>query len=507
LRSIFLAALSAICVLCSAPITAQEGPQRGGTLSIGLAQDPPVVDPLRTGTFTERQFSRPVYEALFDIDEHGRPVPFLAESYEVLAEGQVYRIKLRPSVQFHDGTPFNADAVVANFERLRNPQNNCRCLSQMQDIKEVVAIDGMTVEFRLQFANAAFPALLADVPGTMVSPTAFLANPSEIGIKPVGTGPFKFKEWIRNSRLIYVRNPDYWQPNRPYLDQVVFRGFQNSETSQAAFLSGQTDIILQSPSRFVAQSEKDSRFIVYKPAGFGYDGVYLNLTQPPFDDIRIRKAIAHATDRELLRKTLEFGIPTLAYSPFGPGMWANQPVPNYPKFDPALAKSLVESYGKPVKFVLQHNNGPAAQRIAQSLSEMWAAVGIQAELQPLDQNRLVQNMSSKQFVASLYRFTGRSDPHINTYSFFHSKFADVTPSSNYTHYKNSQIDALLEQGMATTDMEARKPIYAKISAILAEELPYVFLFHPADGVIVSKKVQGFTAMPDGLVRPSEIWLR
>jgi peptide/nickel transport system substrate-binding protein len=116
-------------------------------------------------------------------------------------------------------------------------------------------------------------------------------------------------------------------------------------------------------------------------------------------------------------------------------------------------------------------------------------------------------MSSKQFVASLYRFTGRSDPHINTYSFFHSKFADVTPSSNYTHYKNSQIDALLEQGMTVTGLEARKAIYAKISAILAQDLPYVFLFHPADGVVVGKKVQGFTAMPDGLVRLSEIWLR
>src|SRR5882757_6521611 len=171
LHTILWIALSVAVWLWAGPISAQGGPQRGGTLSIGLAQDPPVVDPLRTGTFTERQFSRPVYEALFDIDERGHAVPFLAESYEVLAEGQVYRIKLRPGVQFHDGTPFNADAVVANIERLRDPTNNCRCLTQMQDFAEVVAVDEMTVEFRLPSANAAFPTILADVPGTMVSPT------------------------------------------------------------------------------------------------------------------------------------------------------------------------------------------------------------------------------------------------------------------------------------------------------------------------------------------------
>jgi peptide/nickel transport system substrate-binding protein len=507
LHAIFRLALTVTALLWVGPVSAQEAPQRGGTISIGLAQDPPIIDPLRTGTFTERQFARPVYEALFEIDEHGRAVPFLAESYEVRSEGKIYRVKLRRGIQFHDGTPLNADAVVANIERLRSPENNCRCLTQMQDIAEVVAVDEMTVEFRLQFANAAFPTVLADVPGTMVSPTAFRANPSEIGLKPVGTGPFKFKEWIRNSRLIYVRNSNYWKPGRPYLDQVIFRGFQNPETSQTAFLSGQTDIILQSTNRFVFQSEKDSRFSVYKPPGFGYDGVYLNLTQPPFDDVKIRKAIVQATDRELLRQTLEFGVPTLAYSPFGPGMWAHQDVPNYPKYDPAQAKTLVESYGRPVKFALQYNNSPGAQKIAQSLREMWAAVGIQADLQPLDQNRLVQNMSSKQFVASLYRFTGRADPSTNTYQFFHSKFADVTPSSNYTHYKNARVDALLEEGMATSELEERKAIYAKISAILAEDLPYAFLFHPADGVVVNKKIQGFVAMPDGLVRPSDIWIR
>jgi len=137
---------------------------------------------------------------------------------------------------------------------------------------------------------------------------------------------------------------------------------------------------------------------------------------------------------------------------------------------------------------------------------MWAAVGIQAELQPLDQNRLVQNMSSKQFVASLYRFTGRSD-HISIPTRFSIRIRRRRAFLELYALQKQPDRCVARAGMTETGLEARRAIYAKISAILAQDLPYVFLFHPADGVVVGKKVQGFTAMPDGLVRLSEIWLR
>ena len=481
-------------------------PKRGGTLTVGLAQDPPIVDPIRTGSFTERQFATPIYEALFDIDAKGQAVPFLAENYTVSEDAKTYRVKLRSGIKFHDGTPLYAQAVLANLERTGNPANGCRCLSFVQDIESVTMVDPLTVEFRLKTPSAAFPTILADAPGIMVSPTAFKADPNGIGTRPVGTGPFKFVEWVRGSRFVVTRNPDYWRPGRPYLDQLVFRGIQNTETLEAAFLSGQTDIIIQPSHRFVAQMKKNARYTVLQPGGFGYDGVYMNLTEPPFDDLRIRQAIAHSMDRELLRKTLQFGIPELAYSPYGPGMAVHQPVPNYPNYDPAKAKALVAAYGKPVTFTLQFNNSPSAQRLAQSLQEMWNQVGMKVELQTLDQNRIVQNMSSKQFVASLYRFTGRADPHINTYPFFHSKFADVTPSSNYGHYKNPKVDELLEKGVATVDPVQRKAIYGELARILAQDLPYAYLFYVADNLVINRKVKGLPAVPDGLVRFADMWL-
>ncbi|HEX2890541.1 ABC transporter substrate-binding protein [Vineibacter terrae] len=505
-RSVLSGVIAALLLGSAALSAGAVEPKRGGTLTVGLAQDPPIVDPIRTGSFTERQFATPVYEALFDIDAKGQAVPFLAESYTVSEDARTYRVKLRAGIKFHDGTPLDADAVLANFDRTRNPANGCRCLSFVQEIEAVTAVDKLTVELKLKTPNAAFPTILADAPGVMVSPTAFKADPTGIGTKPVGTGPFKFVEWIRGSRYVLTRNADYWRPGRPYLDQLVFRGIQNTETLEAAFLSGQTDIIIQPSHRFVAQMKKNAKYIVLQPGGFGYDGVYMNQTEPPFDDLRIRQAVAHAMDRELLRKTLQFGIPQLADSPYGPGMTVHQKVPNYPKYDLAKAKSLVAAYGKPVTFTLQFNNSPGTLRLAQSLQEMWGLAGMKVELQPVDQNRIVQNMSSKQFVASLYRFTGRADPHINTYPFFHSKFADVTPSSNYGHYKNPKVDELLDLGVATVDPAKRKAIYGELAQVLAQDLPYAYLFYVADNIVITRKVKGLPAVPDGLVRFADMWL-
>lgn len=498
------AALTATLFSVFTPAQA-EAPKRGGTLTIGLPQDPLMVDPIRTGTFTERQFSTPVYEALFDITENGSTQPFLAEKYQVSDDVKTYTITLRPGIKFHDGTPLNAEAVVANLERTRNPENLCRCLSTLQDITDVIAVDDLTVEIRLSRPNAALPTLLAEAGGIMVSPTAFKADPTAINTHPVGTGPFKFVEWVRGSRFVVEKNPDYWQPGLPYLDKIVLRGIQNTVTLEAAFQSGQVDIIMLPSFRFVAQMKENKSVNVLSPAGFGTEGIYMNLKQPPFDDVRIRRAVAYATNRELLRKTLAYGVPTLAYSPFGLGVDVTQPTDVYPEYDLEKAKALVAEYGKPVEFTFQYNNTPLTNQFAQSLQEMWSKANIKANLEPLDQNRLVQNMSASQFVASLYRYTGRADPHNNTYSFLHSKFADVTPSANFGGISSPEIDELLERGMSTVDPQERKKIYSELAREVVNVLPIAYTFNVTDTIVTNKKVKNITVVPDGLIRFAEVW--
>lgn len=504
-RAAWLAAAAVLAAAAGSAIAAE--PRRGGTLTVGIAQDPAVVDPIRTGTFTERQLSTPVYESLFDIDAEGNAVPWLAQGFTVSEDGKRYRIQLRQGVRFHDGTPFDAQAVVANLQRTRNPANRCRCLQSMREVRDARALDAHTVEIVLSEPNAALPTLLADAPGVMVSPTAFGRDPIGVGTRPVGTGPFRFVEWIRNSRFVVERNPDYWQPGKPYLDRVVFRGMQNTETRETAFLSGQTDIILQPSMRFIYRMRSDKRVQLFYPAGFGTEGVYFNLKSAPLDDLRVRKAVAHAMDRELLARTLGFGVPTLAYSPFGKGIaMVTQPVADYPKYDLARARALVAEYGKPVAFTLQFNNSPDNRNLAQSLQQMWAEAGIRVSLVPYDQNRLVQNMSSRQFEASLYRFTGRADPHMNAFYFYHSRYGSVNPSSNYGGYGIPATDRLLERGMRVTDPQVRREAYTDFARMLAQEvMPIAYLYNVTDTIVAKKQVQGVTVVPDGLVRLADLW--
>jgi len=495
-----------VCVLAFAGAVPAQ-PKYGGQLTITLSQDPPTVDPLQAYTFVERQFGAPVYEALFDINAQGKAVPFLAQGYEVSDDLKTWRITLRPNIRFHDGTPLDAVAVVANLDRTSNPENRCRCLSMLADVKGWKVIDPLTVEITLAVPNAAFPTTLADAPGAMVSPTAFKADPQGILTKPVGTGPFKFVEWVRNSRYVLERNPDYWQEGKPYLDRVVLRGIQNAETRHATFLAGQADIILWAATDFIAKMQKDKRHVVLSPAGFGTDGVYFNITKPPLDDIRVRRAVAHAMDRELLLRTVMFGVPTLSYSPFGLGMAdIKQPVDVYPEYDPDKARALLTEYGKPVAFTLNYNNTPSVFRLAQSLQQMWAQVGIKVTLNPLDTNRLSQGMLSKQFEATIYRYTGRADPDANAYNFFHSRYAQVTPSLNYGGYASPKVDELLEQGRKTMDADERAAIYSELARVLVQEmLPYAHTTNVSDKIITKPYVKGISVIPDGLVRVADVW--
>lgn len=481
------------------------GSGQDGILTIALEGDFPSLDPLRISNMAERQVALAIMDPLFDLDAKGELVPVLAESFEALNEGRNYRIKLRPGIEFQDGTPLDAEAVVFNLERVRDPANACRCLALLDNIAAVRALDGSTVEFDMHGPDAVLPAVLADSPGLMLSPTAIRKDPKAVGTHPVGAGAFTLKSWEPGHRIVVERNPNYWQSGKPQLQQVVFLPLPNEDSRQSALLAGDVDVIQTPHPRFSAQYGKTPDYRLMTGAGLGSVFLMMNTRQAPFDDVRVRRAIAHATDRPLFVKALVQDQYPVADSILGPGSWAYAPVPEYPAYDPAKARALLADYGKPVSFEISVTSSPFTVLSAQALQEMWAAVGIKVTIRQIEGARFIADAASHQFQMAFFRFVGRADPDLNFYRAFHSRYADSV-SSNYTRYANPSMDRLLEQGRGTLDRAQRKRIYAEASALLARDVPYLFLFSTTLQTMMRARVDPGPNIADGVLRLQETQL-
>lgn len=492
--------------LATATGASAQDPKRGGTVVEGLEADFPSLDVLRISALAEREVALSVYDPLFDVNEKGEVVPYLAESFSVSGDGKIYTIKLRPNVKFHDDTALDADAVVFNIERDRDPKNACRCLGQIGLIDHVRAVDALTVEFVLRQPSATLPALLTDTPGMIASPTAIKKDPAAYGNHPVGTGPFAFKEWVKGDHITFARNPDYWNKPLPYVDQVTYRPIPNEESRQATLVAGGISINENPGPKSIVEAGKNANLRVIKTAGLGTVFVMMNTKMGPTADVRVRRAIAYATDRNLIDKAIYYNLYEVVEAPFARGSSAFQEhVSGFPSFDLAKAKELVKEIGKPIEVTLSLQNTPDTVRLGEILQAMWAKAGIKTTIKQFEQHRLIENALTKAFEAQAFRWAGRPDPDLNVYKFFYSKYANER-SSNYTQYANPEMDALLDQGSAMLDPTKRKAIYVKVSELLARDMPYNFLFAASFFNITSSRVQGVEAVPDGLVRLRTVWL-
>ncbi len=495
-------ALSMLAACSQTPAPAGTDGQAKDTLTIALEGDFPSLDPLRVSNMAERQVALAVMDPLFDLGPEGELVPVLAQGHEALQEGRIWRITLREGVKFQDGTPLDADAVVFNIERLRDPANACRCLPLMDSLVAVRAVDARTVEFEMDGPNAVLPALLADSPGLMLSPTAVKAAPEAVATRPVGAGAFKLKSWEPGHRIVVERNPDYWRGDATPLREITFRPLANEDSRQSALLAGDVDVIQTPSTRFSAQYGQDPKYHLMTGAGLGSVFLMMNTRQAPFDDVRVRRAIAHATNRPLFVKALLQDQYPLSDSLLGPGSWAYTPVPDYPEYAPDKARALLAEVGKPVSFEISVINAPFAVLFAQSLQQMWGEVGVKTTIRQTEAARYLADAINHQFQMSFFRFVGRADPDLNLYRAFHSRYADV-PSSNYARYANPDMDAWLERGRATLDRDERRRIYAQVGELLARDVPYVFMFSTTLQTMMRADVDPGPNIADGVLRLHE----
>ncbi|MDQ8731006.1 ABC transporter substrate-binding protein [Bradyrhizobium sp. LHD-71] len=490
---------TAVALLVSAGAPRAQEPKKGGSVSISMESDLPTLDPLGFASFNDRNAGLLLYDTLLDIDAKGNVIPNIAERIDASEDVTSFKLTLRSGVKFSDGTAYDAAAVVKNFQRIMDPKNRCRCVSDLSTIASLEATGPLEVVIKMKSPSAHFPAALADVAGMVVSPAAVEKYGADFGNHGVGAGPFKLKEWRRGAQVIFERNPDYWR-KPPYLDEVVLRPMPDEQTRYASLKAGNLDIVTNAAARDRVDAAQEKRFQILNPGSLATSFIQVNMGAPDVSDIRVRQALAYALDRVALNRALNRGLYKIANTPFGTGLFPHEAVDGYPAYDPAKAKKLVEEYGKPIKIKLSINASPVNALAGQALQQMWKKVGIETEIIPLEQVQLVRTAASRDYQVMLYRWAGGADPDKNVHQFFHSK-----GTVNRVNFNNPEMDKLLDAARATTNKEERLKIYRSVNNLLAKELPYLFLWYFDNVALANPAVKGLTPVPDGLLRMHAVW--
>jgi ABC-type transport system substrate-binding protein len=500
MKHLVRAALAVALTATALTVASAQSPKSGGSVSISLEADLPTLDPLGLSSFNDRQAGLIMYDTLLEMDEKGNIIPNIAENLDISPDLKTFKLKLRSGVKFTDGTPYDAAAVVKNFQRIMDPKNRCRCASDLSTIAKVEATGPLEVTIHTGSPSAHLPATLADIAGMVVSPTAAEKYGADFGKHGIGAGPFKLKEWQRGAQVVFERNPDYWRKPAAYLDEVVLRPMPDAQTRYASLKAGNLDILMNAGGRDVLDARQQKNIIALEAGSLGTTFIQLNLKTPELSDIRVRRAMAHAISREAYNKAINRGMDKIASTPFGTSLFPHEAVDDYPGFDLAKAKKLVEEYGKPIKIKLSVSAAPQSVLAGQAFQQMWKKVGIETEIVPLEQVQLIRAGAAKDYQAMLYRWAGGVDPDKNVYWFFHSN-----GSANRTSYSDPEMDKLLDAGRATTDRAERLKIYRQVNNLLARDLPYLFLTYFENTTLANANVKGLVAKPDGLFRMYSVW--
>ncbi len=422
-----------------------------------------------------------IYDPLVLRAADGSYQPYLAESIEANDDYTVWTVVLRKGVEFHDGTPLDAEALLSNFtDFLMADDSEVSGDDQLGQVEELAVIDDLTVEYRLVGPNAAFADILTTDAGFPFSPTAAAADPS--GSNPVGTGPFVFDSWTRDSELRVVRNDNYWQEGLPYLDEITFRPMPDADTREQALAAGDIDAMLSLSG--AADIDVDGVKVDTRP-GNVTAAVLFNNTAPPFDDRRVRRALSMAVDSEGLMIVSDAAGVERANQMFGPGS------PYYSEEAAEIARSLSsdpegaeaeldgylqdpnrsdgEAPGTPLSITLHCNSTPSAQAIAQLYQSNWQAIGVEVEIVPVESATLQAQARSKEYDAQCYRVGKEFDAGRALSAAFGPE-----SSQNFSGFSSPEVTALLEELETVADPAERVDIVGQISVILADEVPQLY---------------------------------
>ncbi|MHB8682570.1 MAG: ABC transporter substrate-binding protein [Acidimicrobiales bacterium] len=504
-------------------------PRRGGSLVFGVEAEEQGFDPA-TGRFdtTGVLYARTVFDPLTIIAADGSIQPYLAQSVTPNADYSVWTITTRPGITFHDGAPCDAAAVAGSLEHFLSG-----LLGITLSVVSNVSVSGAdTVTVTLKQPWVPFAAYLAGgiggQAGYIIAPS-MIANKTSGSQNPVGTGPFRFKEWVPNDHFTAVRNPGYWRSGTPYLDQITYRPITDGQQRAEALQAGNIDIMHTSLDPTIAQFRNNSSFsfiddsehIVGEP---DMNFVMLNLQADPFKDVRVRQALAMASDSKQYSQIIDHSVSAPTDQPFVQGTPYYVSDSGYPAHDPAKAKALLaqvsSELGKPVSFTLSGTSDAHTVQGAQYLQNQWQSVGFQVQLNQIQQADLINNALAGQYQAVQWRQFAAVDPDLNYLWWSPTEIYGTGAGSiapNFARNSDPQIETYLQTGRRSLDPATRAQAYQNLAKRLNQDIPYIWGDRTVWAVIAKPTVQNFNnpttpsggkayGMIVGTVWTPQIWL-
>jgi peptide/nickel transport system substrate-binding protein len=474
-------------------------------LRIGLQEDPDALDTDQARTFVGRIVFESLCDKLVNITPDLQFIPELATSWEWSNEGKTLTMKLREDALFHDGTPFNAEAVVANIERSTTLPESRR-KSELSSVETVFATGAYEVTFNLKNPDATLIAQLSDRAGMMVSPTAAAEKGLELANSPVCSGPYKFVERIQQDRIVLEKFAEHYDAGSYSFDRLIFLPIPDTTVRLANLRSGDLDMLERLAPSDVAGVKADGNLAFSAATSLGYQGITVNVnngarSETPFGkDKRVRQALSLAIDREVINQVVFEGVYAAGNQPFPPtSPWYDQTNP-VPARDVDAAKALLAEAGLDgIKVEIQAANNPVQLQLMQVVQAMAAEAGIDISIKATEFATMLQEQSAGNYDATQVGWSGRTDPDGNIHSFM-----TCAGGLNDSKFCMEEIDALLNKARTSTDVAERKASYDAANAILREELPIIYLYHQTWLWAMSNKINGFQAYPDGMIRLSGV---
>lgn len=488
-----------------------------GQVTVGLLGGIETLNPILSENFNETNIQNGIFEGLFYVDEKGNYLPGLAveiptvQNGGISKDGLTYTFKLRRGVTWHDGKPFTAEDVKWNWEIRMHPDVAVVSTDGWNKVKKVDVLDPYTIRFTLSEPYASF--LLLWSGPVMVPKHAFdkvapkdITKGQAFSRNPIGTGPFKFKEWKDGSHVILEANTSYWGEG-PYLERVIFRFVPDSNTLLTMVRTGEVDVTQLQATQYT-QAKTISRVNTVLVPAMIYAHITFNLDNPIFQDVRVRQALTYALPRhDIVSKILQ-GVGTVAASSTAPPSWAFNPNVKPLPFDLNKAKQLLdeagwkdtdgdgirEKNGRKLSFTISTNQENFTRvQIEQVAQQYWKQIGADLQIRNYEGTTLFGDiLENKKFDLILFAWVSPPDPDETT--LYHSSqivTATNKDGQNYAGYRNAEVDKLLDEAKTLVDQEERKKRYWRIQEIVAKELPMIYLYYYTDVNVAVKNLVNF----------------